>query len=274
MTEPRPTPIGTSIHHAGGFPSALAMWYLPACGRLGSDHGDGVVIRVGIVGTNYGRTVQLPAFRADPRCAVVALPAAMPRAPRELAREADVPKAYGDWRALVERRRHRRRRHRHPAAPAAEIAHRARSSSASRCSPKSRWRATSPARARCCAAGTASRSADRCSISISPQIMAWQRAKAMLDDGAIGRCVMSRSIWHVENRAHPDADAQLEDPRRRRRRRARQFRLALFPLSRMVRRPDRRPVGAAVRPAGRCRLQTNAALALAFAVGRRRRACR
>ena len=31
------------------------------------------MIRLGIVGTNYGRTVQLPAFRADPRCQVVAL---------------------------------------------------------------------------------------------------------------------------------------------------------------------------------------------------------
>ena len=31
------------------------------------------MIRVGIVGSNYGRTVQLPAFRADPRCEVAAL---------------------------------------------------------------------------------------------------------------------------------------------------------------------------------------------------------
>ena len=31
------------------------------------------MIRLGIVGTNYGRNVLLPAFRADPRCQVVAL---------------------------------------------------------------------------------------------------------------------------------------------------------------------------------------------------------
>ena len=31
------------------------------------------MIRLGIVGCNYGRTVQLPAFRNDPRCTVVAL---------------------------------------------------------------------------------------------------------------------------------------------------------------------------------------------------------
>ena len=31
------------------------------------------MIRLGIVGCNYGRAVLLPAFRADPRCEVVAL---------------------------------------------------------------------------------------------------------------------------------------------------------------------------------------------------------
>ena len=60
------------------------------------------VIRVGIVGSNYGRTVQLPAFRADPRCEVVALAGSDAARTAELARAADVPKAYGDWRALVE----------------------------------------------------------------------------------------------------------------------------------------------------------------------------
>ena len=60
------------------------------------------VIRLGIVGSNYGRTVQLPAFRADPRCEVMALAGSDAARTAELARAADVPKAYGDWRALVE----------------------------------------------------------------------------------------------------------------------------------------------------------------------------
>jgi predicted dehydrogenase len=47
------------------------------------------VIRLGIVGCNYGRAVQLPAFRADPRCKVVAL------AGRDTARTAELARATG-----------------------------------------------------------------------------------------------------------------------------------------------------------------------------------
>src|SRR5215472_12930024 len=60
------------------------------------------MIRVGIVGSNYGRTVQLPAFRADSRCEVVALAGNDAKLTAERARDSGVPKAYGDWRALVE----------------------------------------------------------------------------------------------------------------------------------------------------------------------------
>lgn len=60
------------------------------------------MIRLGIVGSNYGRLVQLPAFRADPRCEVVAL--AGSDAGRTIARAAEsgIGKAYDDWRALIE----------------------------------------------------------------------------------------------------------------------------------------------------------------------------
>ena len=58
--------------------------------------------RLGIVGSNYGRMVQLPAFRADPRCTVVALAGSNEARTRELAQVAQVPKAYGDWRALID----------------------------------------------------------------------------------------------------------------------------------------------------------------------------
>ena len=60
------------------------------------------MIRVGIVGCNYGRTVLLPAFRADPRCEVTALAGSDAARTRVLADAAGVSKAYGDWRALVE----------------------------------------------------------------------------------------------------------------------------------------------------------------------------
>src|SRR3569833_2859314 len=60
------------------------------------------MIRVGIVGSNYGRTVLLPAFRADPRCDVVALAGSNEGRARALADAAGVARAYGNWRTLVE----------------------------------------------------------------------------------------------------------------------------------------------------------------------------
>ena len=60
------------------------------------------MIRLGIIGSNYGRTVQLPAFRADRRCEVVALAGSDPKSAVERARDSGVPKGYGGWRALVE----------------------------------------------------------------------------------------------------------------------------------------------------------------------------
>jgi len=59
------------------------------------------VIRLGIVGCNYGRTVLLPAFRADPRCEVVALGGTDRARTEKLAHEAGVPKSFDDWAALV-----------------------------------------------------------------------------------------------------------------------------------------------------------------------------
>lgn len=62
------------------------------------------MIRLGIIGSNYGLAVQLPAFRADPRCEVIALAGSDLARTRARADEAGIPKAYGDWRALVEDR--------------------------------------------------------------------------------------------------------------------------------------------------------------------------
>ena len=62
------------------------------------------MIRVGIVGCNYGRTVLLPAFRTDPRCDVVALAGTDATRTAQLAREANVARGTGDWAALVEDR--------------------------------------------------------------------------------------------------------------------------------------------------------------------------
>src|SRR5512146_374574 len=75
---------------------------MPRTDKPFRSRGFNTLIRLGIVGSNYGRTVQLAAFRADPRCEVVALAGSDAARTAELARTAGVPKGYGDWRKLVE----------------------------------------------------------------------------------------------------------------------------------------------------------------------------
>jgi len=60
------------------------------------------LIRLGIVGCNYGRAVQLPAFRADSRCQVVAIAGSDATRTAELARQSNIPEAYGDWARMIE----------------------------------------------------------------------------------------------------------------------------------------------------------------------------
>jgi len=60
------------------------------------------VIRVGIVGSNFGRNVLLPAFRADRRCEVVALAGGDPAKTRERASEAGIARAFANWSELVD----------------------------------------------------------------------------------------------------------------------------------------------------------------------------
>ncbi len=61
------------------------------------------MIRLGIVGCNFGRTVLLPAFRLDPRCDVVALAGSDAARTADLAKQSGIAEAFGDWRQLVER---------------------------------------------------------------------------------------------------------------------------------------------------------------------------
>ena len=103
----------------------------------------------------------------------------MPRAPPSW-REPRSPQAFGDWTELVENAGCRRDRHRHASRAAAARSPCARSNAASRCSPKSRWRATSRARARCCRQAAASGRPTMIDFNFT-EIMAWRNAKALLD---------------------------------------------------------------------------------------------
>lgn len=157
------------------------------------------MIRLGIVGSNYGRTVQLPAFRADPRCAVVAMAGSDLARTTERAREAGIPKAYGDWRALVEDKDITAVAVATLPGLQAEIAMAALALGKPVFIEKPMAGDLDQARAMLLQA-----QATQLPTMIDfnfPPIMAWLRAKDMLDAGAIGALRHVAVHWHVENRA-------------------------------------------------------------------------
>ena len=157
------------------------------------------MIRLGIVGTNYGRTVQLPAFRADARCEVVALAGSDAGRSEKLAREAGVAKGYGGWRELVE----------DPGVDViaiatlpslqAPIAMRALELGKPVFIEKPMASDLASARAMLRQAALA-RKPTMIDFNFH-QILAWQRAKQMLDAGRIGALRHIVVDWHVESRA-------------------------------------------------------------------------
>src|SRR5271167_2341818 len=58
-------------------------------------------ISVGIVGIGYGQHVLAPAFAADERCQVAAICASTADRAEVVAQRLLIPRALGDWRALV-----------------------------------------------------------------------------------------------------------------------------------------------------------------------------
>jgi predicted dehydrogenase len=196
-----PGPVGLQTYRRSGTLSTrrtgkdnpLTRAALPT--RLPPRHQGAAVIRLGIVGCNYGRTVQLPAFRLDPRCRVVALAGTDPERTTALAREAEVPEAFGDWTALVE----------HPDVDAVAIA-----------TPPSRQPeiairalalgkpvfAEKPLAADVAGAAAMLRQAGAIPTMIDfsfTELPAWRTAKSLLDQGAIGGLRHVAVSWNVEN---------------------------------------------------------------------------
>ena len=156
------------------------------------------MIRLGIIGTNYGRTVQLPAFRADPRCEVVALAGSDPTRAADAAKTAAVPKAYGDWRALVEDKNVQAVAIATLPSLQTQIAMHALALGKPVFGEKPMATDLAAARAML---SEARRSGKPTMIDFNfHQIMSWQRAKALLDGGAIGALRHVAVHWHVESR--------------------------------------------------------------------------
>jgi predicted dehydrogenase len=155
------------------------------------------VIRLGIIGCNYGLNVHLPAFRLDPRCEVVALAGSDEARTRELAKTAGVAKGYGGWRALVEDSNVQAIAIATVPALQAQIAQAALAAGKPVFAEKPMASTLTDARAMLKAAQGKPTMVDF----NFHQIMSWLRAKAMLDSGAIGTLRHIAVHWHVENRA-------------------------------------------------------------------------
>jgi predicted dehydrogenase len=194
------------------------MWYLPRCGRSapfeqgGAAHawrggirrssfgrGEIAVIGIGIVGCNYGRTVLLPAFRADPRCEVVALAGTDAARTAELARAADVRRGLGNWQALVDDRAVAAVAIAVPPDLQPEVA---------RCAldlgkPVFVEKPLAADLAGAQAMLAAARKHGRPTVIDFnfPELASWRRAKELLDSGAVGRLRHVVVTWNVENAA-------------------------------------------------------------------------
>ena len=157
------------------------------------------MIGVGIVGCNYGRTVLIPAFRQDPRCEVVALAGTDAVRTAGFARAVNVARGLGSWQAVVEE----------PAVAVIAVA------VPPDVQPAIAQRALElgkpvflekPLAADLAGAQMILESARKSGrptvIDFNfPELPSWQRARAILDDGAIGRLRNVVVTWNFANRA-------------------------------------------------------------------------
>jgi predicted dehydrogenase len=157
------------------------------------------MIGVGIVGCNYGSKVLLPAFRMDARCEVVALAGTNSERAAELARRVNVARGLGDWRALVEDRDVAAVAIAVPPDVQPEIARHALALGKPVFVEKPLAADLAGARAMLASARDNGRPTI---IDFEfPELASWQRAKAILAEGRLGRLRHVVLTWNVENAA-------------------------------------------------------------------------
>jgi predicted dehydrogenase len=157
------------------------------------------VIGVGIVGCNYGRTVLIPAFRHDPRCEVVALAGTDSGRTEEFARAAKIPHGLGAWQDLVEER--------DVAVVAIAVPPSLQPAIAQRALELGKPAFLEKPLASDLAGAqlileSACKSGRPTVIDFNfPELPSWRHAKALLDNGAIGRLQNVVVTWNFENQA-------------------------------------------------------------------------
>jgi predicted dehydrogenase len=161
--------------------------------------GEIAVIGVGIVGCNYGKNVLLPAFRTDPRCEVVALAGTDAARTAELARAVNVARGLGDWQALVAEPAVAVVAIAVPPALQPEVARHALGLG----KPVFGEKPLAPDLAGAQAMLDCAQKSGRPTIIDFnfPELASWRRAKAILDDRALGRLRHVVVTWNVENHA-------------------------------------------------------------------------
>jgi predicted dehydrogenase len=155
------------------------------------------VIRIGIVGCNYGRLVHLPAFRLDPRCEVVALAGTDSARTAGLARAANIPLSFGNWIDLVE----------HPDVDAITIATPPALQTAIALRALELGKpvfAEKPMAIDLAGAAAMVRAAENSGRTTMVDfnfsaILSWRKARMLLEEGAIGRLRHLAVNWNVEN---------------------------------------------------------------------------
>ena len=155
------------------------------------------MIRVGIVGCNFGHSVHLPAFRIDRRCEVVALAGANVARVEMLARDSGIEAAFGDWSALVEDERVDAVTIATPPALQPTIALRALALNKPVFVEKPLAVDLETA-AKLLEQAASTRQPTIIDFEF-PEITAWRRAKALLVQGAIGKLRHVVVTWNVEN---------------------------------------------------------------------------
>jgi len=155
------------------------------------------MLGVGIVGANYGRNVLLPAFRKDGRCEVVGLAASTPERARELAQASGIPRGFASWEELVDDNAVDAVALAVPPDVQPAIAQRAlaRGKAAFVEKPIAADLADARAMLDC-----AMRSGRPHMVDFNfPELPAFQAAKAMMVDGALGRLRHVLVTWNFEN---------------------------------------------------------------------------
>jgi predicted dehydrogenase len=157
------------------------------------------VIRLGIVGCNFGRSVLLPAFRADPRCVVGALAGTDLSKTREIATIEGISQASDDWRMITDHQALDAVAIAVPPSLQPEIAIRALKAGKAVFAEKPLAASLEAAHAVRNEAAVAGRPVmidfEFC------ELATWRRAKTLIDEGVLGALRHVAVSWHVENYA-------------------------------------------------------------------------